>query len=124
MKDSSIFLLSDHGVGMPSFYYFYNFYQFEEHLPMLYLIINDRKNISYNQQYKNLYDNQQTFITAFDIYNTIGNLLYGDDYILVKNKTEYEDTLKSKEGQSLFFKIEQKYRSPLLFNDMANFVCI
>ena len=91
---------------------------------MLYLIINDRKNISYNQQYKNLYDNQQTFITAFDIYNTIGNLLYGDDYILVKNKTEYEDTLKSKEGQSLFFKIEQKYRSPLLFNDMANFVCI
>ena len=23
LKDSSIFLLSDHGVGMPSFYYFY-----------------------------------------------------------------------------------------------------
>ena len=124
LKDSSIFLLSDHGVGMPSFYYFYNFYQFEEHLPMLYLIINDRKNISYSQQYKNLYDNQQTFITAFDIYNTIGNLLYGDDYIIVKNKTEKQDTPKSKEGQSLFYKIEQKYRTPLLFNDMANFVCI
>ena len=123
LKDSSVFLLSDHGVGMPSFYYLYDFYKFEEQLPMLYLIINDRKNISYNHQYKNLYDNQQTFITAFDIYNTLGHLIYGDNYIFIKNKTEYNDTPKSSIGQSLFYKIDQKYRSPLLFNNMSNLAC-
>ena len=124
LKDSSIFLLSDHGVGMPSFYYFFNFYKFEEHLPMLYLIINDRKNFSYSQQYKNLYENQQSFITAFDIYNTLGHLLFGDDYIFIKNKTEYHDTPKSEKGQSLFNKIEQKFRNPLMFDNMTNLICI
>jgi hypothetical protein len=51
LKDSSIILLSDHGVGMPSIYYPYDFYKLEEHLPMLYMIINDRENISYEEQY-------------------------------------------------------------------------
>ena len=69
LKDSSIFLLSDHGVGMPSFYYFYDFYRIEGQLPMLYMIINDRPNISYKKQYKYLKKNQQTLITAYDIYN-------------------------------------------------------
>ena len=109
---------------MPSFYYFFNFYKFEEHLPMLYLIINDRKNFSYSQQYKNLYENQQSFITAFDIYNTLGHLLFGDDYIFIKNKTEYHDTPKSEKGQSLFNKIEQKFRNPLMFDNMTNLICI
>ena len=36
LKDSSIILLSDHGVGMPSIYYPYNFYKLEEQLPILY----------------------------------------------------------------------------------------
>ena len=78
LKDTSIFLLSDHGASMPSIYYPYSFYKFEAELPMLYLIINDRKNITYNEQYIYLYENQQTFITAYDIYNTIGHLIYGD----------------------------------------------
>ena len=43
LKDSSIFLLSDHGVGMPSFYSGYKFYSIEETLPMLYIIVNHRK---------------------------------------------------------------------------------
>jgi len=124
LKDSSIFLLSDHGVGMPFFYYFYKFYKIEEQLPMLYLIINDRKNISYSQQYNNLYEIQQTFITAFDIYNALGHLIYRGDYIYIKNKTEYQDTPKSEKGQSLFYKIKQKFRTPLLFNNMKKSVCI
>ena len=49
LKDSSIILLSDHGVGMPSIYYTYDFYKREIDLPMLYLIINDRKNKTYEE---------------------------------------------------------------------------
>ena len=56
---------------MPSIYSLFDFYSKERGLPMLYLLINDRKNISYNEQYFNLHENQQAFITAFDIYNTI-----------------------------------------------------
>ena len=48
LKDSSIILLSDHGVGMPSIYYPYNFYKLEEQLPILYIIVHNRKNIMMN----------------------------------------------------------------------------
>jgi hypothetical protein len=66
-SNSSIILVSDHGVAMPSIFYLYDFYKIEKRLPMLYIIVNDRKNISYEKQYKYIHENQQTFITGFDI---------------------------------------------------------
>ena len=126
LKDSSIILLSDHGVGMPSIYYLYDFYKLEEQLPMLYIIINDRKNISYEGQYKYIHENQQTFISSYDIYNTIGNLIFGDEYKYIKNKTEDNDTPKSQYGKSLFEKINQKIRTPRLYKNigvMADYIC-
>ena len=126
LKDSSIFLLSDHGVGMPSIYYPYDFYRLEEQLPMLYIIINDRKNISYEGQYKYIYENQQTFISSYDIYNTIGNLIFGDKYKYIKNKTEDNDTPKSQYGKSLFEKINQKIRTPQFYKNvgvMGDYIC-
>ena len=50
---------------------------------MLYIIVNDRKNISYDMQYKYMLENQQTLITAYDIYKTIGNLIFGNKYIYI-----------------------------------------
>ena len=126
LKDSSIILVSDHGVGMPSIYYPYDFYKLEEQLPMLYIIINDRKNISYEEQYKYIHENQQTFISSYDIYNTIGNLIFGDEYNKIKNKTENYDTPKSQYGKSLFEKINQKIRNPVFYNNtgvMADYIC-
>ena len=126
LKDSSIILVSDHGVGMPSIYYPYDFYKLEEHLPMLYVIINDRENISYEEQYKYIQENQQTFISSYDIYNTIGNLIFGDEYYIIKNKTEDNDTPKSQFGKSLFEKIDQKIRNPKFYNsigEMVDYIC-
>ena len=123
LKETSVFLLSDHGVGIPSIYYLYNFFQFEKQLPMLYLLINDRKNISYKEQYKYLYENQQTFITAFDIFNTIENLIYGDNYLSIKKKN-FKNSPKIKYGASLFTKINKKYRSSKRYNPMNKNVCI
>ena len=126
LKDSSIILLSDHGVGMPSIYYLYDFYKLEEQLPMLYIIVNDRKNISYEGQYKYILENQQTFISSYDIYNTLGNLIFGDEYKYIKNKTEDNDTPKSQYGKSLFEKINQKIRTPLFYQNignMADYIC-
>ena len=102
--------MSDHGVGMPSVYSIYDFYQIEIYLPAFFIIVNDRKNISYEEQYKYMNENQQTFITAFDIYNTIGNFIYGDEYFHIPNKTLENNTIKSPLGISLFYKINQKER--------------
>ena len=103
LKDTSIFLLSDHGVVMPSLYSLEDFYILEKDLPMLYILVNDRKNVTYTKQYLHIYKNQQTFITAYDIYNTINHLLYGDEYIKIKNKNNKKDTPKSPLGQSLSY---------------------
>jgi hypothetical protein len=123
LKDTSIFLLSDHGVGMPSVYFLYNFYKYEEQLPMLYLIVNDRKNVTYNKQYSYLHQNQQTFITAYDIYNTISHLIYGDKYFTINNKTINYDYPKSELGKSLFTYINPKERSSKIYESMHYYVC-
>ena len=124
LKDTSIFLLSDHGCGLPSFYYLYDFYHIELRLPMLFIIINDRKNIDYNQQYFNIHENQQTFITAYDIYNTISNIIHGDNYVNIENKTNIHDTPKSPNGTSLFEKINAKERKPKIYKSMQTNVCV
>ena len=120
LKDTSIFLLSDHGVGIPSIYYLNSFFKYELVLPMLYLFVNDRKNITYNSQYKYLNRNQQTFITGFDIYDTIINLAYGDKYGTNITKNIAND----KYGKSLFTKINPKGRSPKNYHLMKKYACI
>ena len=120
LKETTVFLLSDHGVSIPSLYYLSDFFQYEKDLPMLYILINDRKNITYEKQYNNIFENQQTFITGFDIYNTIRHLIYGDKY----NKIQYK-TLKSKKGISLFNKITNaKKRSPKIYSQMDRNICV
>ena len=122
-KDTTIFLMSDHGCTNPSIYFLYEFYQIEMRLPMLYIIVNDRKNLNYNQQYSNIKENQQIFITAYDIYNTIGNIIYGDNYINIKNKDDHHDTPKSQRGKSLFDIINPRERKPNLYMYMSRKFC-
>lgn len=123
-KDTTIFLMSDHGAACPSPYYMTEFYQIEKRLPMLYIICNDRKNISYYQQYEYINNNQQILITGYDIYNTFGHLMYGDKYSLIQNKTQEKDSPKTKLGISLFNKINPKKRTPKNYEKMDVNVCI
>ena len=123
-KDSSIFLVSDHGVGIQSLYYAFEFYSIENDLPLLYIIINDRKNITNDEQYFYIRENQQTFITAYDIYNTINHLLYGDNYKNILNLTDENPTPKSPLGISLFEKIDQKSRKSKNYEYMSHNICI
>ena len=115
--------MSNHGVVLPSIYYFIDFYQIESSLPMLFMIINDKKNCTYSDQYNYIYKNQQTFITAYDIYNTILNLIYGKEYNSF-NKLTLTHIPKSPFGSSLFMKINQKTRNPLIYSQMEKSICI
>ena len=123
LKDSSIFLLSDHGVGVESIYYAFKFFALEAELPMLYIIINDRKNVTYQEQYFHIHKNQQTFITAYDIYNTINHLLYGDKYKYIQNLTDENPTPKSPLGISLFEYINAKDRKSKDYEYMKHNIC-
>ena len=105
-------------------YYAFEFYTIENELPLLYAIINDRKNISHDKQYFYLRENQQTFITAYDIYNTINHLLYGDKYKDILNLTDENPSPKSPLGTSLFEKIDQKSRKSKNYEFMSHTVCI
>ena len=120
LKETTILLLSDHGCPMPSIYYFNTFFRIDKYLPMLYLFTYDQKNISYNEQYKNIHENQQKFITAYDIYNTILYLIYGKDYF--KKNKKYKIP-KAKLGTNLFSKISPK-RTPYYYYNMSKKVCI
>ena len=56
---------------------------------------------------------------------TIVNIIYGDKYKLLKNKNYDINSPKSNYGESLFNKINQKFRTIKLYNDsIDNFVCI
>ena len=123
-KDSSIFLISDHGLGIQSLFYIFEFYKIENELPMLYAIINDRKNFSYHEQYSYLQENQQIFITAYDIFNTINHLLYGDKYKYIANLTDEIPTPKSSLGISLFERIDGKSRKAKNYEFMNHKICI
>ena len=123
-KDTSIFLVSDHGLGIQSVYYTFQVYKFEGVLPMLYVIINDRKNTSYHDQYSNIQQNQQIFITAYDIYNTFNHLLYGDNYKNILNLTDEKPTPKSPLGISLLDKIDGQSRKSKNYEYMEYNVCI
>ena len=126
LNKTSILLLSDHGESLPSFYYIYDFYRIEYYLPMFYIIVNDRDNSTYNEQYKFINQNQQTLISAYDIYNTILNLIYGDNYnnIGIKsNSKKCKKNPRSPLGESLFKEINQKNRTSYLFKDNSKIIC-
>ena len=91
---------------------------------MFYLICNDRKNLSYEEQYLNIRNNQQILITGYDIYNTLANIVFGDKYAFIKNKTKDMKTQKSELGLSLFNKINSKMRIPKNYDKMEMKICI
>ena len=124
LKDTTILLISDHGAALPSFYHLSDFYSLEFSLPMFFIIINDRNHKTYEEQYKYIYQNQQTFITGYDIYDTILHLIYGDYYYSIKNNSEDKFSPKSNLGKSLFTKIDQKSRSPKIYEEMDKKVCV
>ena len=101
LNDGALLFLSDHGNASNEMFYLFEDYVKERLLPFLYIILQDDKKKTYNQQYKYIIKNQQTFIYAYDIYNTLSNIIYGNEYYNIKNKTKYFDSPKSKRGKSL-----------------------
>ena len=118
-----IIFISDHGAALPSVYHLSDFYYLEHELPMLFIIANDRKNKTFEEQYKFIQENQQTFITCLDVYDTILHIVYGDEYFSFKDKEEDNNSIRAKFGKSLFTKIDPKLRSPKIYDKMDDRSC-
>ena len=122
LKGTTILLLSDHGCPMPSVYYFNDFFQIERHLPMLFIFTSDKENQTYSDQYQHIHQNQQKFITAYDIYNTLCYLMLGNNYYKKKNRNSNQ-IFQSNLGINLFDPININ-RSPRNYQKMEQNICI
>ena len=107
LQNTIVFLAGDHGFELMGLYKLFEpkDWEIERQFPVFFLIIPDKKNVSYTEQYSEILKNQQTFITPFDIYYTIRQIIYGDKY--------KQNLLKEQnnEGESLFNYINPKERN-------------
>ena len=120
LKNTTVFLAADHGFALMGIYEILKSkdYDLEFQLPFFILLVPDMKNLTYEQQYLNIYKNQQNFITSFDIYYTIRNIIYGNNYkkgILNGNISD---------GESLFNYINPKERLCSKYKKMLICKCI
>ena len=115
LNDTILFLLSDHGNHMPGIYnlLFAEDYEMERVMGTLFIVINDnsvflKKNkAKYSYYLDNIFENQQTYITPYDIHDTLIHILY-------KGKNNY---LYSEKGESLFNKIDSYNRKCSNYDD-------
>ena len=105
LKDTVILLFSDHGLHLPGPLYLFHSQDFltERTLPLLLLLVPNNEKLYKDNLYEKIKFNQQTFITPFDIYNTLIHLAYGG------NRTEYKKN-SVPYGGSLFSKLNYKTR--------------
>ena len=121
LNKAAILIFSDHGQHLNGPLYLFNSQDFyyERTLPGLFLILPNDEKLYKNNLYENIKLNQQTFITGFDIYNTLVHLAFGN------NKKKF-DKYKVKNGETLFKKINYKNRyceSKILNLHLSHRIC-
>ena len=119
LKNTTIFIAADHGFFLMGIYKILNSNDFpiETNLPLFILIVPDKKNITYEQQYSEIIKNQQILITPFDIYYTLRYIIYDKNYKkppLNGNKND---------GEYLFKYINPKERICKKYRQMGKLTC-
>ena len=104
LEDTLTLFISDHGLHMPTIYDILRSedFEYEKHLPHLFIIVPKKNDTSYEKQFGIIYNNQQNFIIPTDIYNTLSHVVYGDQYYNLTTQNETMNTPKSKKAYSLF----------------------
>ena len=104
LKDTFIMIMSDHGLHLPGPWNLINSEDFriEKTLGTCMIMVPNESKLYESGVYDTLWDNQQIFITPYDIHNTLVHLAFGEDDV---NTTAY-----SKHGQSLIRKMNYSER--------------
>ena len=110
LNDTALFILSDHGNSYFNYIYYYIFKSddslIERTYGTLFMILpsNKNKKIYEDYYYKNIYINQQTLISPFDIHDTLIHIIFG-------NNTSYNKEVYSHKGDSLLSEFDGKSRN-------------
>ena len=129
LKNSALIFSADHGLSILVLYKFLNSFDQEIELnnPLLLFILSDKKNITYEEQYFNIYKNQQNFVTTYDIYHSFKDIIYNKDIPVTKKdiekKGEKFDPKKHFLGSSLFRYIDPKERLCSNYIDIGDCIC-
>ena len=129
MKNSALIFSADHGLSILVLYKFLQSFdqEIEVNNPLLMFILSDKKNMSYEEQYGNIYKNQQTFVTTYDIYHTFRDILYRKDNPVTQKgldkKGESFNPKKHYLGSSLFGYIDPKERFCENYIDIGDCMC-
>ena len=94
-KDTAIIFFSDHGQHLNGPLYILDSQDFfyERGLPLLFILLPNDNKLYLKNKYEIIKSNQQTFITAFDIYNTFIHLSLGEDKENEKKFTPFGESL-------------------------------
>jgi len=86
LKDTTIFLFSDHGQHLGGTFNSLNSndVRYELSLPFLFLFLPNKEYLYKDNLYEIIKRNQQIFITAFDIYDTLINIAFGKNEEMYK----------------------------------------
>ena len=112
LKNTAIIFASDHGNGMPGIFNVINSedYLYENVLGFLAIVLYDYKD---KKGIENLINNQQIFTTPYDIHDTLVDIIYNGE-----NKE-----IMSRNGDSLFRKINSKERNCLKYSELSLELC-
>ena len=108
LEKTAIFFVSDHGNGMYGFYRDINAedFLFERTLALWFIILHDFKN---EDEMKNLEENQQTFLTPYDIFDTLSDIIFDKEIFEVHTRLNL--------GKSIFRKIDSKNRNCMKYTE-------
>ena len=118
LNDTAMFFFSDHGNSYFNYVYYYIFKSddsiIEQTHGTLFIILPSNKNKTKKideSYYNNIYENQQTLISPYDIHDTVIHIVFG-------NNTMYNEKAYSGTGYSLLAKFDGKTRNCKTFENM------
>ena len=114
LENTLVLFLSDHGLHISRIFSVIamNHYFYDRLVPYLFIMYHDNKNRINN---KELLLNQQKYITAFDIYETLYHNAFGDNYEIQPENQGLRT--------SLFLNINHKNRTCALYKDITRINC-
>ena len=120
VNDTTVFIVGDHGFALMGIYKILgaNDWKAERDLPIFFLIEPDNPKLDYNEQYEQISKNQQTLITAFDIFYTLRWILYDEEYKSLAMNGNKGD------GECLFKYINPEERHCKKYKDLEIGTCI
>ena len=120
LKDTALFIVSDHGNQINGIYNILNSaeWELEKRYPLFILILCNNDKFKKSGYDKNLLENQDIMVTPYDIHDTMIHIIYGDDNSLVMTKDgDKRGYSVNNKGESMFKKVDSKDRNCQKYSD-------